>query len=616
MMTPMDLDIEAFGRWTSNNLLIPKKLILLDTKGEMFMSIVETNRFSRGEVLNVVVPDAVHPQKKIQRQRNVLVGQKIDKVVILGCDGNNIYRAVPCNTKHKKGAVPVRVGYLSFYAQAKPVLHIDADVLHRFENSELHDKDQVLEKLEDNIRRHIESRERRKTQRKDTDYQPKRNVYDNLMLANKIQYKPDNVVCPVCRKLLPTAERYVYIEGEGTPVLRVGLCRQCATYYSFSNKLLRKPGECNGAPVVWSNLRYLRGKDENIQFKTIKRREIQEGESSEIKTEKSNGIENEVAEGIESDKIPLTSPQYPALLKQIPVLSTHSNKCPICNKTPEVMTKIEYLIFDNNGNSKKRFGHARQCSACGSVFLDEGQARAITNQSDGFRMFTFEATRFSTAKEMMDFAEKEPSRHKLSPTKDNFPFSFSEMEVPNLSSESKVVSVYAKKCHCQQCLKKYGVETIRNRTAVVSTVSGETINVNVMYCVGCGKYFMNYTSFELYRKSHGGLLLEYRFTGELVKNNSSDFNFAPDSILSRCGYTVQYGVSKEYRHAILRYILESRKATKREIIELITSFIDLRDYNPMFDGACARWREDIFFVNQYQLESQKKVYGLRFVQGK
>ena len=127
---------------------------------------------------------------------------------------------------------------------------------------------------------------------------------------------------------------------------------------------------------------------------------------------------------------------------------------------------------------------------------------------------------------------------------------------------------------------------------------------------------MNYTSFQLYRRTHGGLLLEYRFTGELAENNSAEYNFAPDSILSRCGYTVQHGVSEAYRRAVLRYILDSGKATKREIIELITGFIDLREYNPMYDGACARWRSDIFYVNQYRIQEQKKVYGLSFKQGR
>ena len=128
------------------------------------MDSVHLSCFARGEVLRVIVPDVPHPQKRIQRQRNLLVDQKVERVIILGSDENNSYIAVPCNTKHKKGAIPVRVGYFSFYAHIKPLLHIDAEVLHRSDNSELYDKVHVLNQLEDKIRRHNVSRERRKNE--------------------------------------------------------------------------------------------------------------------------------------------------------------------------------------------------------------------------------------------------------------------------------------------------------------------------------------------------------------------------------------------------------------------------------------------------------------------
>ena len=96
----------------------------------------------------------------------------------------------------------------------------------------------------------------------------------------------------------------------------------------------------------------------------------------------------------------------------------------------------------------------------------------------------------------------------------------------------------------------------------------------------------------------------------------SNASFASDSVLSRSGYSVKAGVSREYRQRILREIMESGKATKREIVELISGFIELKYNLPNYEGACARWQEDIYFVNQYQIQSQKKVYGLKFKQGK
>jgi hypothetical protein len=378
---------------------------------------------------------------------------------------------------------------------------------------------------------------------------------------------------------------------------------------------MRKEGEIRGIPVAWSDLRYHSRVDGKVQYRTI-----YHPSSSNKSSEERNMVENNKVTAnpnVESkEAVHFSSPEFGVALTQLPIIGIHDKRCPICNREPDGMSRIEYMVYDNEENAIKRFGHARHCSNCDVVFLDASYAKAITNQDSNYRVFTLDASRYKTAEALLSAATEKPSLHKIAPSIVKLPFAFSEKEIPNLSSESKVVSVYARKCHCKRCRDKYGVETIRNRTAVISTVAGDVVEVNVMFCAGCGRYFMNYTSFQMYRRTHGGLLLEYRFTGELAENNSAEYNFAPDSILSRCGYTVQHGVSEAYRRAVLRYILDSGKATKREIIELITGFIDLREYNPMYDGACARWRSDIFYVNQYRIQEQKKVYGLSFKQGR
>jgi hypothetical protein len=53
-----------------------------------------------------------------------------------------------------------------------------------------------------------------------------------------------------------------------------------------------------------------------------------------------------------------------------------------------------------------------------------------------------------------------------------------------------------------------------------------------------------------------------------------------------------------------RYILDSKKATKWEITEMITGFIRVRQNMPNMQGAIARWREDIAYVANYNTYAQ------------
>ena len=137
-----------------------------------------------------------------------------------------------------------------------------------------------------------------------------------------------------------------------------------------------------------------------------------------------------------------------------------------------------------------------------------------------------------------------------------------------------------------------------------------------MYCKGCGQYFISLSALRQYKQFYGGLLAEFHFASDVSTDVYGQFHFAPDSILSRCGYTVRSGVREQYRHAILSYLLDSGKARKYEIIEKINSFIRLREHNPIYANACDRWRKDVQFVSNYHIDRQKFIGGVVFKPGK
>lgn len=181
----------------------------------------------------------------------------------------------------------------------------------------------------------------------------------------------------------------------------------------------------------------------------------------------------------------------------------------------------------------------------------------------------------------------------------------------DLSYESNTkVWVYAERCHCAACQKKYGRNTIQNRTALVETITHKTIRMTVQFCTGCGKYYMNLSTFQQYCKKYGGILLECVMTPELCQQNASWLNFRPDTVLSRCGYSVREGIPQEHRQTVLAYILDSGRASKHEILEMITGFIRIR--HTRMPAACKRWEEDLLFVSQYQIQQQPHVNGLTF----
>lgn len=297
-------------------------------------------------------------------------------------------------------------------------------------------------------------------------------------------------------------------------------------------------------------------------------------------------------------------------LYQIPVLVDSDRQCPFCKADLDPIVSVNYYAFDITGQSFKKQIYLRGCSYCKSVFANQEQAAFIRRDNHLKTVHMLSPLKYPSAEAMMKAAKSSPQQemNSIAP----LPYEDYLRNKENISRVSNVVQIYANKCHCQRCENKYQRITTVNRTAVVDTIDGSTVDINVMFCKGCGQYFVNIITMEQYKTIYGGLLMECKTSKDFSPSQYAWFDFAPDSILSRCGYTVKEGVSAAHRHAILQYILETGKATKYEIIEKINSFISLRDNQQKYDGACTRWREDIKFVNEYKIHQQKKVRGLDF----
>lgn len=187
----------------------------------------------------------------------------------------------------------------------------------------------------------------------------------------------------------------------------------------------------------------------------------------------------------------------------------------------------------------------------------------------------------------------------------------------NLSAElpaDSVVYLYSQKCHCSKCASLYGENTMVGCTATVQTIRGGIVPVSVMFCRGCGTFFMNYDTYSAYSRKYGGLKFQCRVdkSGLQLK---SDIGFAKDSFLSRAGYSVNANMPRPRRQGILANLMDDGKATKWEITEKISEFIRLGKKNPNMQDAIKRWEEDIAFVADYDTDSQVKVGQASFKQG-
>lgn len=328
-----------------------------------------------------------------------------------------------------------------------------------------------------------------------------------------------------------------------------------------------------------------------------------------------NRRENDAKKQKALDKQKTANKALETLFYTQPLLKGDDKHCPFCHQELH-HRRLNMVVYHNKIAASTLLAPCLFCERCQVPFISLTQEIRALNRLKPRMIYVFDAKTCANAQELLQRAtQKYRKRPDTIKNVTQLPLE-KELEegrpLPNLSFELKTsrVLVYANNCHCTACHKKYQQNTIRNRAALVKTVEGKTVKINVEFCVGCGRYFINITSFQQYRRKYGPILLECEMDQELVNHNQVWFDFAPDTVLSRCGYSVKKGIPRTHREAVLAYILDSGKATKYEILEIISKFIRLRSgYLP---EACERWRQDMEFVNQYKIQSQEVVEGLTF----
>ena len=327
----------------------------------------------------------------------------------------------------------------------------------------------------------------------------------------------------------------------------------------------------------------------------------------------------------EQYKQKLMESAFPGQLYSVPLLRAYGQRrCPYCHKLIREKKIVRCVVYRESVPHHCIFVELSYCGNCDIPLCTQEKLANIRNDisPDIVKVVYAHARVMPTKDKLLALCYEKVERleHKDPPKLEGKSLPYQrqkwEEEMPNLSAlpASNAVYIYSKKCSCKRCQHRFGRDTIADRKATVLTKNGKSIDINVQFCMGCGRYFMNIKSLYAYQKLYGDLRVSLHFNSN-VEYVVGDMwaGFADDSVLSRHGYNVKAGTSIANRRRILSWILTEGIATKHEVISLLTQFIQLHQTTK--PGACARWREDLLFVNQFELERQENSGRKELVQG-
>ena len=150
-------------------------------------------------------------------------------------------------------------------------------------------------------------------------------------------------------------------------------------------------------------------------------------------------------------------------------------------------------------------------------------------------------------------------------------------------------------------------------TGLLSTKHGTQARINCNYCESCKKYFISTKEYLYYQKLFGFLLGNLTFEDN-SKDSESSFNklLAPESLLYICGYNVKdnngKGLTASERQDILGAIMNHGIMEKNRVMEYLQTFINTREYQPNMKDAVEKWKEDLDWVRNYNINKQQKFY--------
>ena len=171
---------------------------------------------------------------------------------------------------------------------------------------------------------------------------------------------------------------------------------------------------------------------------------------------------------------------------------------------------------------------------------------------------------------------------------------------------ASTIILYDRICRCPKCFRHSKYDSIINICGYIPLKNErkKRVPIDLQKCKNCNAYFINKQSLYIYESQYGPLSIEKKdisYASDLLDINETKYK--KDSILSRNGYKPSDPTNERQR--ILIEIMEADEHNKEAIIDHLSYLIDDRGHR--CHNAIISWLEDLQFVNDYKLSSQKKV---------
>ena len=264
------------------------------------------------------------------------------------------------------------------------------------------------------------------------------------------------------------------------------------------------------------------------------------------------------------------------IICQLPLIRNNQDFCPICSGILQTKSAPVYIYNEDCTAKRTRFFHSLEyCPTCAVFYGTPKEVGFVPHIDDGMHVESFSVSKYSTVS-AEDVRKREYDKEVGGKKTENRQTSTNYTANTGLSHEDQCrdinideqanidyVTVYSIKSICLSCRSKGFLMNMTSGTLVVYTERGMKEGINVERCNHCGHFYIDEESLRMYEKRYGVILLERR--KELNQRNCNRAlecnGYQEDTILSRCSYRADGTQSIETRRAIIRFILDTGKAS-------------------------------------------------------
>lgn len=207
-------------------------------------------------------------------------------------------------------------------------------------------------------------------------------------------------------------------------------------------------------------------------------------------------------------------------------------------------------------------------------------------------------------------ARSKKNQEKLEKEKTNSLKAKSLPRVIDLSNNDELCQIYV--CYGIVGCEWRDYHSLESVTVKVLTLERDGfVKLNVKYCELCGKYFIHHKSYEGYLEKYGCFMLRPISWHGGSANSYGDMyaDLSPKSLLALHGYSASMHTTDVSRQEKLTYILEYRLMKKHDIITHLETLLSLQENSPNHFEANKKRKSDLRFLNDYDIERQREVFG-------